>query len=287
MKKFLVGIWLWLAASVPAFANVPCSLPFNLTNGTIADASQVMANYNALVTCLTLAASAGVNSDITQLLGLSTPFSPALGGSTVYASNGAVTGTNTIVVNSVVPSNYTLTTNYTVIFVASGTNTGATTLQVGATAQANLFRNGAALVGGEIVAGHLVGATYDGTQYELWTNDGLASLLLPDQLLRGGANVTSFNGGSQSGGGTYTVDCGTRPLQFITNAGAFTIAAPALDGSCDILVTNGGTAGAISFSGFTVGSSTGDALTTTNTNKFIVSVLRINGTATYFVKALQ
>lgn len=48
-------------------AGVPCSLPFDLLNGTVADATQVMANYNAIITCLLSAAASGVNSDITSL----------------------------------------------------------------------------------------------------------------------------------------------------------------------------------------------------------------------------
>jgi hypothetical protein len=54
-----------------------------------------------------------------------------------------------------------------------------------------------------------------------------------------------------------------------------------------VLVTNGASAGATTFSGFTVSSNTGDSLTTTNTSKFVISVVRINGTSTYIVKALQ
>jgi hypothetical protein len=52
-------------------------------------------------------------------------------------------------------------------------------------------------------------------------------------------------------------------------------------------VTNGPSAGAITFSGFTVNANTGEPLTTTNGNKFIITIVRINGTATYMVKALQ
>ena len=40
--------------------------------------------------------------------------------------------------------------------------------------------------------------------------------------------------------------------QFITNNGAFTITAPASDCAVDILVTNGASAGAITFTGFTI-----------------------------------
>ena len=54
---FLVLTSGWLINRVRA--GVSCTLPFVLTNGTIADATQVMANYNALVTCLGSAAAAG------------------------------------------------------------------------------------------------------------------------------------------------------------------------------------------------------------------------------------
>ena len=98
--------------------------------------------------------------------------------------------------------------------------------------------------------------------------------------------MTAANLGTQSSG-TLTIDCGRAPLQYVTDNGAFTLAAPANDGSCLVLVTNGASAGAITFSGFSVGSNTGDALTTTNTNKFTIDVWRINGTAGYRVAAHQ
>lgn len=82
MKKILLLITL-LATSwgSPAHATVSCSVPFNLTNGTTADASQVMANYNAILACLSVStAASGSNNDITSLNALSTPITPAQGG---------------------------------------------------------------------------------------------------------------------------------------------------------------------------------------------------------------
>src|SRR5690242_8905810 len=38
-------------------ANAACTLPFQLTNGQTADATQVMANFNALIACLGSAGS--------------------------------------------------------------------------------------------------------------------------------------------------------------------------------------------------------------------------------------
>ena len=114
-------------------------------------------------------------------------------------------------------------------------------------------------------------------------NNTIAQLALADQTLSGGANVTSQ---SQSTG-NITIDCGSRPLQFITNGGAFQITAPSSDGSCILLITNNASAGAVSFSGFSVGSNTGDPLTTTNTSKFSIHIWRINGTSGYAIKAHQ
>lgn len=132
--------------------------------------------------------------------------------------------------------------------------------------------------------------TLSGTDSTIWTgassNMNLAALNLADQTLSGGANVTAANLGTKSSG-TLTIDCGTSPLQFVTNGGAFTLTAPANDSSCIVMSTNNGSAGAITFSGFSVGSATGDALTTTNTSKFSISIWRVNGTSGYRVAAMQ
>jgi hypothetical protein len=54
--------------------TVTITVPFNLSNGTTADATQVMANFNAILAGLTVqAASAGANTDITSLGALVTP----------------------------------------------------------------------------------------------------------------------------------------------------------------------------------------------------------------------
>ena len=290
MKKLLVAFFISLWSSI-AVANVPCTLPFTLTNGTIADATQVMADYNALVTCLTNAAAAGANNDITALLALTTPLTPAKGGTPVFLGGTSTGSSNAYVVATAVPAGFSLTNQYTVIFAPNFTNTGAATLAVnGLTAKAIEKQTAtglAALVANDIQTGQLVVARYDGTQFEITSFIGLASLAATDQVLAGGAVVTAYSGGSQSGGGTYTVDCGLSPLQYITNAGAFTIAAPANDGSCMLLIIKMASASTVSFSGFTVNSNTGEALDTTNGHKFTMSIWRINGVSSYTIKALQ
>lgn len=101
-----------------------------------------------------------------------------------------------------------------------------------------------------------------------------------------GFAVTPNNIGTVSSG-TTTPAPASGNYQYYTNNGLHTLAAPTADCAIDILITNGASAGGIIFSGFTVSSNVGDALTTTNTSKFIVSIRRINSVATYLIKALQ
>lgn len=114
----------------------------------------------------------------------------------------------------------------------------------------------------------------------------IAALTLADQTVSGGANVTSNNLGTLTSG-TTTIDCGKTPLQYFTDNGVFTLAAPANDGSCVLLMTNGASAAAPTFTGFTVGSNVGDAYATTSGNKYFLSIGCINAVCTYFRKALQ
>lgn len=111
----------------------------------------------------------------------------------------------------------------------------------------------------------------------------IAALNIASQTVTGGATVTALT----QTAGNLTVNCGSRPLQFQTNSGAFTLTAPAADSSCILLSTNDASAGAITFSGFSVGSNTGDALTTTNTSKFSIHIWRVNGVSGYRVAAHQ
>ena len=77
----------------------------------------------------------------------------------------------------------------------------------------------------------------------------MAALDLTAQVLSGGATVTAFSIGAVSSG-TTTISAGNGPQQWMLNTGASTIAAPIADGSTNVSVTNGGSAGAITLSGF-------------------------------------
>lgn len=96
------------------------------------------------------------------------------------------------------------------------------------------------------------------------------------QVVSGGFRVTSNNLGTKSSS-SYKPDPGNGPLQYLTNGGAFTLQAPDYDGSFAIEVTNNGSAGTITFSGFASGHPKGDALTTTNGHTFLVTITRVNG----------
>jgi hypothetical protein len=155
-----------------ADAIITGAIPNTFTPGTTISSSQMNANFQYLISQVNAnAAKNGANSSITSLSALSTPISAAQGGTSLYHA-GAATGTaNAIVVASPSPSGFTLTAGNSVRFIASATNTAATTLAANGTTATNVFKTTAsgaiALTGGEIVAGNLVEAYYDGTQFQL------------------------------------------------------------------------------------------------------------------------
>jgi hypothetical protein len=112
----------------------------------------------------------------------------------------------------------------------------------------------------------------------------VAALDVADQQVSGGANVTTL----VLAPGNVTIDCGQRPLQSIVNNAAFTVTAPANDGSCLLKVTNGVGAGAITFTGFSVNpANVGDPIGTVNGAVFTISIWRIGGVAGYRIAAHQ
>ncbi len=170
IRAFLLAFFAMVA---PAAAQVIPSLPFNLTNGTIADANQVMANFNQIVSSTnTNAANAGANTNITALLGLTTPLAPASGGSALYTAGVSGGTLNAQTVLSPTPSGYVLAAGRIVIFIAGFTNSGPMTLNVNSTGPIAVLQHAPSglipLVGGEVVATQATIAYYDGTQYQLF-----------------------------------------------------------------------------------------------------------------------
>lgn len=108
--------------------------------------------------------------------------------------------------------------------------------------------------------------------------------------LTGGFTVTPYNIGTITSG-TVTPSAANGNYQYYTNNGAHTLAVPGSDCAIDILITNGASAGSITLTAgspnWVVGSSTGSTYATTNGNKYIFSIRRINNVSTYFWYALQ
>jgi hypothetical protein len=105
-----------------------------------------------------------------------------------------------------------------------------------------------------------------------------------DLGLKGGFTATAYDAGTKTTG-SFTPAPASGNLQKYINGGAHTLAPPTGDCSMVILITNNGSAGAITSSGFTL-SEAGD-LTTTNAHKFM-AVITVVGTFSWlFVKALQ
>lgn len=237
-KIALVLYWLAAPLIVGAVAQIVSGLPFTLTNGTVADATQVMADFNQIVNNVNAnAAKNGVNSDITALSALATPITPTQGGTSVFIATGTAGGSaNAQTIAATLPSTFALTTNYTVVFVPGNTNTGATTLTVNATTTKNVFKvsfsGPIALTGGEIVSGQSTRVTYDGTQYILQdlprpfgVLTSLASAATTDLgtvashmvLVTGTTGITSFGSSAQA----------DFPVYYVTFNGSLTITAGA------------------------------------------------------------
>lgn len=104
--------------------------------------------------------------------------------------------------------------------------------------------------------------------------------------LTAGYTATAVDDGTKSSG-TYTPTPAGGNLKRCVNGGAFTLAAPTASGDYTLViqVTNNGSAGAITLSGFS--KTGGDAFTTTNGDDFFVFVAKINGFTSAVVQALQ
>jgi hypothetical protein len=111
-----------------------------------------------------------------------------------------------------------------------------------------------------------------------------AKLDVEDQTVTGGARVTSKSLGTQTTG-TLTPDPGDRALQHYTTGSAHTLAPGSNTGSYILDITNNGSAGAITTSGWT--RVTGDAFTTTNGHKFRCFASVGDGGSLLVVQALQ
>ena len=256
-KARFISFLLALMLASPVQAQIVNTLPFQLQNGTTADATQVMADFNQIVNNTNAnAAKNGANFDITSLNGLTTPLPASSGGSTSYIG-GTSAGTNSIVVSTTVPSNFTLTAGKVVVFIAGGNNNGATQLNVAGTGLINLYASTPSgplpLIGGEIVTGNVIQARYDGTQYQLLNNNlnvvgpltSIASAATTDlgTVATHNINITGSTGPITSFGSSAQT---AYPIYFMTFQSTPTLtynaASMILPGGIDITAAAGDTA---------------------------------------------
>lgn len=175
MRRLRWLLTLFLLSTVAGSAQIVGSLPYNLQNNTVADATQVMANFNTILSSINAnGAKNGVNTDITQLSNLTTPLLRSQGGTSTYIATAVGGGSaNAQTVAATSPA-FVLATGVVVQYVPGFTNTGSATLNVGGSGGVNVFRptssGPVALSGGELVAGSVTFLIYDGTQYDLLTD---------------------------------------------------------------------------------------------------------------------
>jgi hypothetical protein len=113
---------------------------------------------------------------------------------------------------------------------------------------------------------------------------GIAYLDVADQVVTGGARITSLSLGVVNSG-TLTPDPGDRPMQHYTANGAHTLAPGSNAGSYLLDILNGASAATITTSGWT--KVDGDAFTTTNGHKFRCSCTIGNNGSVLVVQAMQ
>ena len=117
-----------------------------------------------------------------------------------------------------------------------------------------------------------------------WNSDAVRSNAT--STLTKGYSATSYDAGTKSSG-TFTPAPSDGNLQRYINGGAHTLAAPSASGdyTITIQVTNNGSAGAVTLSGFT--KTSGDSLTTTNGDDFLLHLVKLNGFTRVYKEALQ
>jgi hypothetical protein len=127
-----------------------------------------------------------------------------------------------------------------------------------------------------------------GYSFDVAPNVGGSTVALlgtENQTLAGGAAVSVKNLGTKSSG-TLTLDMGDRPLQKVVNGGAFTLAPGSVKGACLLTITNNGSAGTITTSGWT--QVAGDSFDTTDSHKFLCHcVVDDDGDSVLLVQAYQ
>ena len=109
-----------------------------------------------------------------------------------YALLGSVAGTNTITAAGS-PGLSAYASGQTFRFIPANTNTGATTINIDGVGAKNIYFDGRALVGGEIVQNVPVQITYDGTQFNITSSIYTSRLTTDSTPDRAADYVTTYD----------------------------------------------------------------------------------------------
>lgn len=107
-----------------------------------------------------------------------------------------------------------------------------------------------------------------------------------NQTITGGFGVTPYNAGTFNGT-TFTPNPVNGNYQYMTITGTPTLAVPGSDCAIDVLATNATATGLTISGSYTYASSSTSAYNATGTNKFLISIRRINSVSTLSILALQ
>lgn len=209
--------------------SISTPYPYTLTNGTTADATQVMANFAQIQNDVNAnAANNGANNNITSLTGLTTPIAPGSGGTVTYTSTATTNTSNAYVVGTTVPNNWTNYAGNIIIWVPNATNTaGGATLAINGATACNIEKVNGLGTTVNISAGDLANGTtaiciFGGTEYILLNpvKGPVANATLTQD---GSGNMTTpwYTQGTIAS--ATTTDLGTISSQIINVTGTATI----------------------------------------------------------------
>jgi hypothetical protein len=159
------------------------ALPAQLTNGTTADATQVMADLNWIVNQVNGNAASLIN---TALINANNNFSAVQSGiaasapanfpiasqvqNQAFNTLSSTLGTNTITARCAALPLNAYASGQVFTFLPAQTNTGPSNLTIDSAGSSIIFSNGATLVGGELKAGRPTVVEFDGSKLNILSN---------------------------------------------------------------------------------------------------------------------
>jgi hypothetical protein len=195
----LIFLFGQVAPAWPDTTIIP-AIPDTLTNGTVADANAVMANFTAIQSYVNANAAAnGINTSITTLSGLTSP--PAGAGSLMFMGTSTAGTANAPTVPTAYPGSFALISGTCIWWQPALTNTSTVTLNVNGKGAVAVVKPSVAglvvLAGGEIVGEAPIPSPaltcYNGTYWVLMNPQASVEAPLPYAAVASAATVAISN----------------------------------------------------------------------------------------------